>query len=66
MFSVIRLKSEVKYFIGKFLQVLYFSNTAVVKTENLEEEFLKSFFSNFVLPVIENYDPVSLQISRKK
>ena len=66
MFSVIRLKSEVKYFIGKFLQVLYFSNTAVVKTENLEEEFLRSFFSNFVLPVIENYDPVSLQISRKK
>ena len=35
------------------------TSTAVVKTENLEEGFLRSFFSNFVLPVIENYDLVS-------
>ena len=62
MLSVIRLESYVNFFIGKVLQVLYFPSTAVVKAENLEEEFLRSFFSNFVLPVIGNYDPVSLQI----
>ena len=44
MFKVIRLEGEVTFLIGKFLQVLYFPSTAVVKTENLEEEFLRDFF----------------------
>ena len=44
MFSVIRL-AYVDFFIGKILQVFYFPSNAVVKTGNLEEEFLKSFFS---------------------
>ena len=30
----------------KFLQVLYFPSTAAIKIENLEEEFLGSFYSN--------------------
>ena len=51
------------FFIGKVFQVLYFPSNAAVKTENLEERFLRSFFSNFALPVIGNYDPFSLQIS---
>ena len=50
------------FLIGKVLQVLYFPSNAAVKTENLKEEFLRSFFSNFALPVIGHYDPVSLQI----
>ena len=54
-------------FIEKILQVLYFPSTAVVKAENLEEGFFRSPFSNFVLPDIGNFDPVSLlQISCKK
>ena len=61
-FSVIRLEGYVNFFIRKFLHVLYFPSTSVVKTENFEEGFLRSLFSNFVLPVIRNYDPVSLQI----
>ena len=36
VFSVIRLKGEVKFSIGKILQVLYFPSTFVVKTKNLE------------------------------
>ena len=48
------------FFIGKLLQVLYFPSTAVVKTENFEEGFFRSFFSNFALPVIGNYEPISL------
>lgn len=36
VFSVIRLKDEVKFSIGKILQVLYFPSTFVVKTKNLE------------------------------
>ena len=43
--SVIRLESYVNFFIGKVLQGLYFSSNAVVKTENLKEKFLRSFFS---------------------
>ena len=54
MFSVNRLKGEVSVFIGKFLQVIYFRNTFVVKIQNLEEGFLRSFFSNFVLSGIRN------------
>ena len=34
------------FLIGKVLQVLYFPSNAAVKTENLKEEFLRSFFSN--------------------
>ena len=62
MFKVIRLEGEATFLIGKFLQVLYFPSTAVVKTENLEE----GFFSNIELPIIGNYDEVSLQISCSK
>ena len=47
VFSVIRLEGEVNFFTGKFLQVLYFPSTAVVKIENLEEGFLRSIFSIF-------------------
>ena len=58
VFSVIRYEGYVNFLIGKVLQVLYFPSNAAVKTENLKEDFLRSFFSNFALPVIENYDPV--------
>ena len=58
MFSVIRYERYVNFLIGKVLQVLYFPSNAAAKTENLKEEFLRSFSSNFALPVIENYDPV--------
>ena len=44
MFRVIRSEGEVNFFIGKFLQVLYFPSTANVKIETLEEEFLRDFF----------------------
>ena len=54
------------FFIEKILQVLYFSSTAVVKTENLEEASLRSFFFNLLLPFIGNYGQVSLQISYRK
>ena len=54
------------FFIGKVLKVLYFSTNAVVKTGNLAERFLRSFFSNFALLVIGNYDSVSLNISCRK
>ena len=52
VFSVIRSKSEVKFLTGRFLEALYFSNIFAVKTENLEEGFLRRFFFNFVLPVM--------------
>ena len=32
------------FFTGMFLQVLYLPSTTVVKTEDLEEGFLRSFF----------------------
>ena len=54
------------FFIGKVLKVLYFPTNAVVKTGNLAEGFLRSFFSNFALLVIGNYDSVSLNISCRK
>ena len=63
MLSVIRLEVYVNFFIGKVLYGLYFSSNVVVKKENLKEGFLRSFFSNFALPVTAKYDPVSLQIS---
>ena len=44
MFSVIVLKSYMNFFIGMLLQVLYLPSTIVVKREDLEEGFLKSFF----------------------
>ena len=59
---VIRLEVYVIFFIGKDLQVLYFPSNAVVKTENLKERFLRKLFSDFALPVIGNYGPVSFQI----
>ena len=49
-----------------FCKSFFFPSNAFVKTENLAEGFLRSFFSNFALPVIGNYDPVSLHISCKK
>ena len=66
MFSVIRLEGDLNFFIGKFLQVLFFPSIAVVKTVNLEKVFLRSFFSNFVLPVIVDSGPVSFPISCRK
>ena len=65
MFNVIRL-GYVNFFVRKVLQVLYFPTNAVVKTEILEERFLRNFFFNFALPVNGNYDPVSLKISCRK
>ena len=56
----------VNFFIGKVSQVLCFPGNAAAKTENLEQRILRSLFSNFLLPVIGNYDPVSLQISCRK
>ena len=53
------------FFIGMFLQVLYLPTTTVVKTEDLKEGFLRVFF-NFVLSVIESYDPGFLQILSRK
>ena len=53
-------------FIGMFLQVLYLPSTTVVKTEDLEEGFLRSFYFNFALSVIGNFDSVSLQILGRK
>ena len=50
VFSVIREKGEVNFFIGKLLKALYFLSTFVVKTEKPSTGIL----SNFVLPVIEN------------
>ena len=52
-FSVNRLEGEVNFFIGKFFQVLYIPRTCVAKRENFEKRFLRSFFSDFVLSVIE-------------
>ena len=66
LFSIIRLDGEVNFFIGKFSQAVFFPCSAVVKTENLEGGFLRSFFSNFLLPVIGDYDQVCLQISCRK
>ena len=58
VFSVIKVE-------GDYWKVfLCFPST--VKTENLEEKFWRSFFSNFALPVVGNYDPNSLQISCRK
>ena len=37
------------FFIGKFLQVLYFPCAAVVKTENLQERFLRSYESEIMI-----------------
>ena len=54
------------FFTGMFLQVLYLPSTIVVKTEDFEEEFLRSFFFNFALSITGNYDPVSPQISCRK
>ena len=54
------------FFIVMFLQVLYLPSTTVVKTEYLEQGFLRNFFFNFALSFIGNYDPVSLQILSKK
>ena len=34
VFSAIRLKGEINFFIGKFLEVLYFPCHFVVKAEN--------------------------------
>ena len=66
VFSVIRLDGEVIFFTGRFLQVFYFSSTAVAKTENLEQGFLRNFFSNFELPVIRNCNTISLHISCRR
>ena len=66
MFSVIRLEGYVNFFIRKVFQVVYFTSTTVVKTENREEGFLENFFSNFALLVIGNYVPISLQIWSRK
>ena len=63
VYSVFRLESEVNLFIGKFLEVLLLS---AIKTENLGRGFLRSFFPNFVLPVIGCYDSLSLQILCRK
>ena len=56
------------FFIGKFflLQVLFKPSNAVAKTENITKGFLRSFFFYFSLPVIWNYDQVSLSISCKR
>ena len=54
------------FFIGKILQVPYFPGTAAVKKKILKRDFLRSFFPKFALPVIGNYDPVSLQILCRK
>ena len=55
------------FFIGMFLQVLYLSSTTVVKPEDLEEGWIfQKFFFNFALSVIGNFDPVSIQILRRK
>ena len=51
------------FFIGMFLQVLYLPSTTVVKTEDFDERFLRSFCFNFAFSVIVNFDLVSLQIS---
>ena len=59
VFTAIRLEGYVNFFIGKVLQVLYFPSNAFVKTEDLEEGFLRRFFSDFELPVIGNYDSFS-------
>ena len=48
MFSVIRLKAYMNFFIVMFLQLLYLPNTTVGKTEDHEEGFLRSFF--LILP----------------
>ena len=58
VFSVVRYEGYVNFLIGKVLKVLYFPSNAAVKTENPKKEFLRSFFSDFALPVIENHDPV--------
>ena len=50
----------------RFLEVVYFPSNAFVKTENLEEGFLRNFFSNFAFPVIGKYDLVFIQISCRK
>ena len=39
MYLMFRLESEVNFFIGKFLQVLYFPSTFVIKTEILTRDF---------------------------
>ena len=65
MFTAIRLEGYFNFFIGMFLQLLYLPSTTVVKTEDLEDGLLRSFF-NFSLSIIGNSDPVSLQFSRQK
>ena len=45
----------------------YFPSTAAtIQKEILKEGFLRSFFSEFALPVIGNYNPFSLQILCRK
>ena len=45
MFSVIRLEGYLNFFVGMFLQVSYIPITTVVKTEDYEEGFLRTFFN---------------------
>ena len=66
VFNVFRVEGTWISFIVMFLQVLYLPSTTVVKTEYLEQGFLRNFFFNFALSFIGNYDPVSLQILSKK
>ena len=63
VFSGIRLESFVNFFIEKVLQVLYFPGNAFVKAQSFAGGFLRTLFSNFALPVIGNFEPVSHQIS---
>ena len=45
VFDVIRLEGYMNFLIGMFLQVLYLPSTTAVNTKDLEERFLRSFFS---------------------
>ena len=54
------------FLIVMFLQVLYLPSNTVVKTEDLEKEFLRIFVFSFALSVMGNYELVSLQISCRK
>ena len=54
LFSTIRLKAELNFFIREFLKVFYSPSALIVVIENFEKKFLRSFSSKEVLPIIGN------------
>ena len=54
VFSVLGLEDKENFFTRQFLEVFCFTSASAVKTESVEEGFLRSLVSNSVFPVIWN------------